>query len=246
MQRVERQITRLNSVLLRYWLKDEFNRRGNFVVTGFPKSGTTWITQLMADSIGLKFSPGRVRFSSSGIALHTHGVSFTGSKRIIYVVRDPREVVCSAYRAQPPEWREEYGEIDLTYATAVLTRFPGSRLSWNQHVEAAIEKKWQIIHFEDAKRNGLDCLLSVLNELKVLVTPHAIESSLEKNEFEMKRRERKDEGFLNVSAIDSWKVMLSNDVENSIFEMCAPAIERLNTMSERLNKQQYLHSEVDG
>lgn len=242
MPQISRQLTRMHSVLLRFWLQKESRRDRSFVVSGFPKSGTTWVTQLVAGALGLMYERGNVRLRREGVVLHTHGLAFAGQARLIYVVRDPREIVCSAYRAQHGNIMSRGSRIDVDFALNVLRSFPGSRSSWKEHILRAINQSWCVIRFEDLKSHGAVELVRCLSSLDIDFELDQVESAFQSSNFDLLRHLSPVDGFLNISAIDSWKDVLHPDAEDQIFEVYGETIRQLNLLPQVNGGIEYVHS----
>ncbi|MFQ5468997.1 MAG: sulfotransferase domain-containing protein [Gammaproteobacteria bacterium] len=69
--------------------------KNNVIVTEYPKSGGTWLTQMVADSCGFQFPKGDAPISD-GI-IHGHYLRVPGNKKKIVLWRDPRDVIISYY-----------------------------------------------------------------------------------------------------------------------------------------------------
>jgi len=66
-------------------------------VVGYPKSGTTWVSQLTADYLGLPFPRYSLLPIGCPAVVHGHEVVRANYPRGLYVVRDGRDVMVSAY-----------------------------------------------------------------------------------------------------------------------------------------------------
>jgi hypothetical protein len=66
-------------------------------VLGFPKSGTTWLCQMLADSIGVPFRQLRLLPSVRPHVLHGHWSWHPRLRRVAFIVRDGRDTMVSFY-----------------------------------------------------------------------------------------------------------------------------------------------------
>ena len=81
-----------------WWLGRTFPRAFPFVyVSGFPKSGTVWVTQLVADSLRLPFPQISVLPVGCNAVLHGHEPVRAGRSPGVYVLRDGRDAMTSLY-----------------------------------------------------------------------------------------------------------------------------------------------------
>lgn len=131
----------------------------HYFVLEFPKSGGTWLAEMIADYLGIP-RPDRAIFPVLGRAvIHGHWPYTPRLHRVFYLVRDVRDVAISGYfrwlwevrhppypqtvpyykRRMPVLFRPDADDI-----RACLPQFihelaaapPGSRLGWSQHVLA--------------------------------------------------------------------------------------------------------------
>jgi len=66
-------------------------------VTGFPKSGTTWVTQMVADVLQLPYPRLSILPVGCPAVVHGHQAVSPGFRRCVYVIRDGRDVMASLY-----------------------------------------------------------------------------------------------------------------------------------------------------
>ena len=224
---LEKTVSRLNSIALRYLLAFENNRKNSLVVSGFPKSGTTWATQVLSKALNFNYRQNKVRFAFEKVALHTHSINFYGRQNIVYVVRDPREIVCSAFRAcssfrtcsTSEIYLNEFGlKIDKDFCEYVLKHFPGSRASWDVHVTHALQQGWSILFFEDLKSNPIEALgkLENISHQEKLLRANIVSDALHQFSYSSMEAKSSHSNFLNGSNIDSWKTLLTKDAQQYI------------------------------
>lgn len=204
--------SRVASVALRTYLKFEWARRSNFVVSGYPKSGTTWVTQLAAQLAGLKYNQGDVRFRLQGAALHTHGTSFEGQTNILYVLRDPRESVCSAARAMTalnrPGVLDDNGQVTDDFVTFAMNTLPGARQSMRDHLQAGIDGGWRFVRFEDLKADPQQSLVELSEHFGWAASHEDIKAAIEAFDFGRQRERNKGNVFFAQSSLASWTGLL--------------------------------------
>ena len=83
---------------LTFWMGQRFPATFPLVfVIGYPKSGTSWVCQLMADCLRLPFPQHSVLPIGCAAVVHGHDLPTARMRRGVYVVRDGRDVVVSSY-----------------------------------------------------------------------------------------------------------------------------------------------------
>ena len=78
-----------------------------YVVNEFPKSGGTWVGQMLGRALGVPFPRNRLPVLRPSI-MHGHYLNPWGMKNVVVVWRDGRDVMVSWYHQQliPHEWNE--------------------------------------------------------------------------------------------------------------------------------------------
>ena len=78
-----------------------------YVVNEFPKSGGTWVGQMLGRALGVRFLRNRFPVLRPSI-MHGHYLSPWGMKNVVVAWRDGRDVMVSWYHQQliPHEWNE--------------------------------------------------------------------------------------------------------------------------------------------
>lgn len=181
-------------------------------MTGYPKSGTTWVTHLMARLAGLHYEQRRPNFRMTGVALHTHSVSFSGTNNLLYVVRDPRESVCSAARAAKARDQrgvfDEDGTITSGFVAHAITALPGALRPLRDHLQTGIDSGWTYARFENLKKDA-QAELERLNQVFQFERSSAyIAETIEIYDFERQRERNKGNVFFAQSSLSSWKTLL--------------------------------------
>ena len=67
-----------------------------YIVTEHPKSGGTWVSQMVAEYLRVPFPRNRMPIWGSQV-MHTHDIGLEGQKYIFVVLRDGRDVMVSYY-----------------------------------------------------------------------------------------------------------------------------------------------------
>ena len=205
------------------------------VVTGFPKSGTVWATQMIADYLQLPFVD--LSYSPVGCpaVIHTHyRVPSRGGLPMVYVARDGRDTIVSMYfylaqllpegdDPQMPRWLRRYfkGLKNKADIRDFLPRFieyqfrrpTGCRANWNEHLKSYFETRRTnvpLLKYE----NLLADPQSELSQAVGLLTGRPVDEELlqftvRKFSFEKqtgrKRGKQQDSAFVRKGTAGDWK-----------------------------------------
>jgi len=198
----------------------------NIIIAGYPKSGATWLARVTAELVGCPVE-GFWKLPKSGeIARegddrmsdyrcykahhqkHEDEV-FSRSNKIIYVVRDPRDIVVSGSNYFMltkqffllfrwfPRWRKSYHRLyrDLVperyriarMTQAVLFGWAGDRwlrAPWKQHYESYLDSGVLFARYEDMLAAPHDECLKILRYLDQEVDDEAIKRTIENQSFQ--------------------------------------------------------------
>jgi len=143
-----------------WWLGKNFPDLAPLVfVVGCPKSGTTWVCQLLADYLQMPFPRGSVLPIGCPAVVHGHDTVRPTDRHAAYVVRDGRDVMSSLYfhlTRHIPEGdrprltrREKKMFPGMVNKADVQTNFPrfieqqmrdpfASKHHWGEHVERSL------------------------------------------------------------------------------------------------------------
>ncbi|MGQ7848778.1 sulfotransferase domain-containing protein [Granulosicoccus sp. 3-233] len=221
---VKRFRSRVSSIALRNYLSKEANRVDSMVVCGYPKSGTTWVTQLVSHICGLAYSQNDVKFCTSGVVLHTHAMHFKGKAGLLYVVRDPREVVCSAARALSGKVGfavyDAKGNVTADFVDYCMIRLPGARMDMASCMNLAKKNGWVVVRFEDLKNDAVRYIEGALADMGMIYSSELVVEACEKYDFMRLKREVSDSVFLAQSTTQSWKTHLTREGIEKIRSHC--------------------------
>jgi hypothetical protein len=202
----------------------------NIIIAGYPKSGNTWITRLVAELVGCPVSgfwrepnnkeiaiEGQDRVSDfrcfkSHHQLHELEVDINSNKRsILYVIRDPRDVTVSGAHY-----------FNLTIDQMLNAVLYGSqqvhhwcRISWNTHWKTYWDKGILFVRYEDMLQLPEQECLRILNKLDVNRDINFIINAINRQSFRYKRDEFIKLGenhkatFMRAGKCGQWKQILS-------------------------------------
>ncbi len=210
----------------------------NIRVAEFPKSGGTWLCQMIGDLLNLQY-PRNVRLPWNKCIQHSHYGGPAHSKTIV-VIRDGRDVMTSAYfhflvyaENKPvgmvDYWRSIIGDRDYENVRETMPYFIdkfntnfriGGRLArWSDHVLSynCKEKSTLCVFYEDLLNNPKGELERIMKWYDV--EPCAeFDSVIEKYSFlELSKRRPGEEdasSFLRKGIIGDWKNYFSPEALN--------------------------------
>lgn len=174
-------------------------------VLGYPKSGTSWVCQLTADYLRLPFPQHAILPVGFPAVVHGHSVVTKRFPRGIYVVRDGRDVMVSAFHHLRNQFesgggkrnqRKFFRSIDLQAPlTDHLPAFiqhidqhpSGAHCSWAKHVTgslAANNDKMLLVRYEDLLADPESTLTNVFAQMTGLeVDSDRLRASLDRFSF---------------------------------------------------------------
>ena len=148
-------------------------------VVAYPRSGTTWVTQLVADYLQLPFPKLSLLPVGFPAVVHGHDRVWKSYPRGIYVLRDGRDALVSIYwrvsprqRRAPSRFAKEANTGDSIAAFVewqLTARKPfSSPVNWDKHVRSFFEVKNPnvvLVRYEDLLRDGETTLAKAMAEL---------------------------------------------------------------------------------
>jgi hypothetical protein len=232
------------------------DRKRNIIVAGYPKSGNTWATRLVAEVIGCPVGgswkrntidaleiEGQER-NSDNVVYKSHftrtalrGLEF--SDRVIGIVRDPRDVVCSAANYFPLSIYEKMkGKKCDRYEAMVDVLinggpYPYCRRSWNQHVRSFLDDQCLLIRYEDLHVKPLETINRILQYIHVERHPDSVSAAVEKQSFNQ-RKERavreadsRNEHFLRKGKVGAFSEELTSAQIEQLQNACGSTMAQL-------------------
>lgn len=107
-------------------------------VLGFPKSGTSWVCQVVADYLRLPFPQNSLFPIGCPAVVHGHERCHVSYARAVYVMRDGRDALASMYfHLQGRDGAKEYSEADFEgFVQSQLRKPVGAHVDWGKHVRS--------------------------------------------------------------------------------------------------------------
>ncbi|MEM8947297.1 MAG: sulfotransferase domain-containing protein [Planctomycetota bacterium] len=210
-------------------------------VTGFPKSGTVWVTQMVSDYLQLPFVD--LSFTPVGCpaVIHTHyRVPASGGIPMVYVARDGRDAIVSMYfylskhlpdgdHPNVPRWLRRYfrGLKNKANVREFLPKFieyqfqrpAGCRVDWNAHLDSYFRSSREDVPFVKYENLLIDPKSEMVKALGTLtgepVDEELLEFAIRKFSFEKqtgrKRGEQESSSFVRKGAAGDWKNHFSRE-----------------------------------
>jgi hypothetical protein len=198
-----------------------------YVVNEFPKSGGTWVGQLLGRALGVPFPRNSLPVLRKSI-MHGHYLSPWGIKNVVVAWRDGRDVMVSWYHQQliPHEWNraqvarsrrelplEDYDDIygNLpAFIEYAFTRPHSPGFSWVDFARRWHSRKGAVhVRYEDLRRDTPAELRSIVRKLTG-EEPSMQKASAVAEEFSFERQsgrkagEENRERFLRKGVVGDW------------------------------------------
>lgn len=247
------------------------DHRQILVVSGYPKSGNTWLTRLTAQLIGCPVKgfwtqpqnkdlaiEGAERISEY-ICFKSHHIypqlvdSFTTfgnrTERVIYIVRDPRDVAISAsfffnrlrgkrtLRLLGLKWLHDKLTLkaNLTrYCTVVANGgdLPWMNISWADHVAGYLDSGALIIKYENLIKDPVLECQRIINFIGIHRSERDIQRAVFLQSFEKKKKEHikrknyRKADFMRAGKSEQWRDIFSKKQNQIIVSACGDIMQK--------------------
>lgn len=232
-------------------------------LVSYPRSGNTWMRTIISNLLyrksvdGLKdlqyyvpdihvktyadeVVPAKFHVIKSHFAYQNNSNNIKKYKRVVYIIRDPRDVVLSHYRYQKylSSYNSGFENFFIDWINGRV--WP---CSWQEHVNSwtgdgthELEINLHVIRYEDLLSDTTGQIVKLIDFLEFDISREAIQqaiasASAEKMRLKEKhsmREEEKADGFQFIGAAKSkqWKDKLTNDQLDVITKYAGAAMER--------------------
>jgi hypothetical protein len=221
----------------------------NIIVTGYPKSGNTWASRLVAEVLdcpvaGLWERAGYRELAMEGsdrassLSVWKCHYAWRGLKRaiessaIIHIVRDPRDVVCSgANYFNLDRYEQEHQQRPSKYEAMIDILlhggpYPNCRRPWAEFVDSFPPGAVLTVRYEDLLTEPLSAVTTILSYLGEHKSQEHIVKSIEKQSFAERKALAIDQGdkrnlrFLRSGQSGSFRKELSPEQISTITTAC--------------------------
>lgn len=217
-----------------------------YFVIGYPKSGTTWVTQLVADYLMMPYPQHMLLPATFPAVIHGHeAVERRLLGACVYTVRDPRDAVLSYYwrsnkqlkgnessgallayqrsLLKDPESLDDHEGNLPVFIERYLADSSGTKRTWSEHVRTYLDHKDSVplVKYEDL----LDDAIAEMSRALAMLTGEEINEerlgwAVQKYDFANRRKVRTpgtDKGFLRAGRSGGWREWLTRE-SASIFQ----------------------------
>ena len=205
-----------------------------YVVNEFPKSGGTWVGQMLGRALGVPFPRNRLPVLRPSI-MHGHYLRPRGIRNAVVVWRDGRDVMVSWYHQQliPHEWNrlqvarsrrelplENYDDVYENLPAFIeyaFTRPHSPGFSWTDFARRWHGRKGEVhVRYEDLRRDTAPTLRRVVSELTgEELDPERASEIVAEFSFERQSGRRSGEedkkSFLRKGVVGDWREQFSQE-----------------------------------
>ena len=247
------------------WYRHHGFRRDDVFVSEYPKSGGTWLRFMLCEILTGKPSEfGNVNHASRMVGFHfsapdvlagggrlisTHETFRPAYHKVLYLVRDVRDVALSHFRR---EWHMGVVSTSFDAYLDCIMNGPKRHGSWPAHVASYLDSdlaqtdRFFLVRYEDLRRNTADVLSRVVDFLGVRPGREAICRVIENNSLDAMRgkedrvhalnarirmrppRSSREEGrFVHKGEIEGWRSKLTAAQLDLIDRWAGHALARL-------------------
>ncbi len=196
----------------------------NIYISEFPKSGGTWLSQMISAISGLPF-PRNTYITSRANIVHSHLQPQRQMQKSIVIIRDGRDVMVSAYhhfiipnnhcpKFEQTNWRQWLQADDITNVRKNLSKFieifhnrytvGGKKVTWSKHVSDSCPKATTFITYEALRTDPVLVLQKVISCLK-LDEQVDLQHIVDKFSFDNQKKHSEETSFLRKGIVGDWK-----------------------------------------
>lgn len=196
--------------------RDVTVRPDDALIVSYPRSGNTWMRFMVASllspeeapsfestprlvpSIYETFERDLARLPSPRI-LKSHESFDPRYKKVLYIVRDPRDVMLSYYRYQLKTWKMDEGVSLERYAELFLTGEMSRYGSWREHVGSWLgareySNSFRLMRYEDLLADPTANLGKAAELLEIPASEEDLRRAVEKSTADKMRKQEASKG----------------------------------------------------
>lgn len=225
-----------------------------YIVNEYPKSGATWIAQMLSSVTGIRFPRNRTITRSRSI-VHGHFLSPRGLHNVLVIWRDPRDVLVSWYyhcyfanehsnRALTVEMKArlpfaDYHDIrsNLPHFINFVNRQPLTpRFTWAQFAQSWIDRP-DVVYakYEDMRARPVDELNRVLiQRFGIEARPEDLESVVAEHSFAAAKKRAQEAAsadvemsFVREGSLGGWRKSFNEESERLVEQYCGAQMSSL-------------------
>lgn len=200
--------------------------RSGYHIAEFPKSGGTWLGQLLSEVSGCSFQRNNSSPAFNNVILHGHKLYSDMYSNVCVMHRDGRDIMISAYYhfLYENEWnhapyvkrvREELGFKNVDDVKENLPDFiewmnfgysrGRFRFTWPEFVFSWADKDVPAIKYEELLSLEASALFTLANEIGIKVDREGCEKAFEKYRAKRKGSSTGGGSFLRKAIVGDWK-----------------------------------------
>ena len=223
-----------------------------YIVNEYPKSGGSWVGEMLSDVLKVPFPRNRLPMFRSSI-IHCHSMQSWNMENILIVWRDGRDVLVSQYfyslfendnklnaalveRCRSDLGFNDYGDIEsnlTVFMKYVFERNRYPRMSWTEFVSQWVDcEKCVHARYEDFRTQPVEVLMRIVSQLadKQLTAKEA-ELIVQNHSFERlagRKAGAENRGsFMRKGIVGDWKNYFSRDARKCFHEYAGDALIKL-------------------
>ena len=224
--------------LLMWRYMHRFHR--SYYVTAFPKSGGTWVGQMLAGCVDLPFPRNNTVPKWGESVVHGHYLAKASHRNVLVVLRDGRDCMVSLYHQflYDNEWNVpaalkkirsdlSFNDVDdiyenmplfLEYLHTQYLKEGYMRISWAQFVDSWLGTDFPKVRYENLLDNAQGEMLAALHGLGVNVPPKKVEQVI--NQFSFSKVSGRQQGeeqknsFVRKGIAGDWQNYFSNEAKD--------------------------------
>lgn len=228
-----------------YLLCDALWYRRAYYVLGYPKSGTTWLADLLNGYTGYPWHGRGLSPAGSHRIVHTHRFFPRVDKRTIYLLRDGRDAMISYYTALSRQsslaahrqalQRWLPAPFDMQHLCENLPDFIGiiqrqwrSSIPYRRHVLRGLTRCRHVVRYEQLRADPARTLLGALEFLtEGPCDEPRVRAVVEMNSLEHVRKNPRDQHqqeFLGAGVVQGWNRYFTRAAGEAFLRHCGDAL----------------------